>query len=131
MPASSPAQLVFTPGNWNMAQSVAVSAVDDAWPKARTWRPSPTQRPAATGNYNGIGVTSVTVNITDNDSAGVAVTPTTVNVTEGGGNSSYSVVLASQPTGSGDHHAHQRRPGEHELESHWSSRRSTGQPLRR
>ncbi len=26
----SPAQLVFTPGNWNTAQSVAVSAVDDA-----------------------------------------------------------------------------------------------------
>ena len=55
---------------------------------------------SADPNYNGIAVASVTVHITDNDSAGVVVTESSgaTDVTEGGANDSYSVVLTTQPT---------------------------------
>ena len=79
----SPAQLVFTPGNWNTAQSVTVSAVDDALAEGAHVETITHAAASSDGNYNGISVASVTVNVTDNDSAGVSVTPTTVNVTEG------------------------------------------------
>ena len=67
----SPAQLVFTPGNWNTAQSVVVSAVDDALAEGAHVETITHAAASSDGNYNGIGVASVTVNVTDNDSAGV------------------------------------------------------------
>ena len=49
-------------------------------------------------NYNGIGIASVTANITDNDAAGVTITESgTTDVSEGGATDSYDVVLNSQP----------------------------------
>ena len=50
------------------------------------------------GSVSGLSVTAATVTITDDDTAGVTVNPTTLSVTEGN-NSSYTVVLRSQPTG--------------------------------
>ena len=42
---------------------------------------------------------SARVDILDNDTAGVTVDPTTLTLTEGGGSSTYTVVLTSQPSG--------------------------------
>ena len=50
-------------------------------------------------NYNGIGVASITVHITDNDAANVVISPTIGLVTtEAGGQATSMVVLTSQPT---------------------------------
>ena len=49
------------------------------------------------GSVAGFSVTATAVTISDNDTAAVTVNPTTLTVTEGG-NSTYTVVLASQPT---------------------------------
>ena len=78
-------------GNWNVAQTVTVTAVDDALAEGahtgtitahgRQQRPE-LQRP---------GVASVTVHITDNDTPGVVVTESSgaTDVTEGGANDNY------------------------------------------
>ncbi|MBP1468573.1 hypothetical protein EYB53_022865 [Candidatus Chloroploca sp. M-50] len=94
----------FTPGNWNTAQSVQVTAVDDAIDEADVHTSQITHTTAsADPNYNQATapfrpLPTVTVRITDNDTAGVAITPTTVNVAEGGDSASYAVRLLSQPT---------------------------------
>ena len=49
------------------------------------------------GSVAGFSVTAATVTISDDDTAAVTVNPTMLTVAEGG-NSSYTVVLASQPT---------------------------------
>ena len=49
------------------------------------------------GSVTGLSVTATAVTISDNDTAAVTVNPTTLTVAEGG-NSTYTVVLASQPT---------------------------------
>ena len=54
--------MVFTPGNWNMAQSVAVTAVDDAVAEGAHVETITHAAASSDGNYNGISVASVTVN---------------------------------------------------------------------
>ncbi|MEO1433376.1 MAG: putative Ig domain-containing protein, partial [Cyanobacteria bacterium J06633_8] len=59
--------LTFTNGNWNIAQTVTVSAVDDAIIEANHSQ-TITHTVTSSGNdYNGITVDSINVNITDND----------------------------------------------------------------
>ncbi|HLP87949.1 MAG TPA: DUF4114 domain-containing protein [Nostocaceae cyanobacterium] len=92
-------QLVFTAQNWNIAQTVTVTAVDDslieATPHSGTIQHSVT---SSDSRYNGITVNPVNVNITDNDL--VLVTPSngSTNVVEGGATDTYSIVLNQQPT---------------------------------
>ena len=50
------------------------------------------------GSVSGLSVTSTSVTITDNDTAGVRVSPATLMVAEGG-SASYTVVLTSKPSG--------------------------------
>ena len=50
------------------------------------------------GSVSGLTVTSTSVTIRDNDTAGVTVSPATLTVAEGG-SSSYTVVLTSKPSG--------------------------------
>ncbi|MBD2690150.1 DUF4114 domain-containing protein, partial [Anabaena catenula] len=94
-------QLVFTSQNWNIAQTVAVSAVNDN--VAEGYQNTTIQHTATStdSKYNGIAVSSVNVGITDNDIAGVNITQSggSTYVTEGGATDSYAVVLKSQPTG--------------------------------
>ena len=88
--------LTFTAENWNVAQAVTVTASDDddAAADSVTLKHS-----VEGGDYQGIVAWSVSVTITDNDSAGVSIDPTALTVIEGdttGAN--YTVVLDSQPT---------------------------------
>ena len=59
-----------------------------------------TQQLAPILNYNAIAITSVTANITDNDTASVNITQSgnSTDISEGGVTDSYTVVLNSQPT---------------------------------
>jgi hypothetical protein len=98
----APATLTFTPANWNTAQTVTVTAVDDAAVEgAHTGTISHTSA-STDAAYNALAIASVTANITDNDGAAGGVTVTqsggTTNVTEGGATDTYTVVLTTAPT---------------------------------
>ena len=91
--------LTFTDQNWSTAQTVTVTATDDAIDEeSESFTLTHTVSSTADTDYNGITAGSVTVSITDNDTAGVTINPTTLTVTEGGTNT-YTIVLASQPAG--------------------------------
>lgn len=88
---TSGASLTFTPANWNTAQTVTLSAAQDADTAAGT---------AAFG-VGGTGVTAATVNATevDDDSTqeqSLIVTPAAVTVPEGA-TATYGVKLATAP----------------------------------
>ena len=97
--STNPTSLQFDATNWNVAQSVTVTAVDDALQEASPHTGSVSHTVTSTDtNYNGIGIASVTANITDNDTPGVTITESgTTDVSEGGATDSYDVVLESQP----------------------------------
>ena len=50
-------------------------------------------------NYNGLTPAAVGVTTTDDDTAGITVTGGPLTVTEAGSSATFTVVLASQPTG--------------------------------
>jgi hypothetical protein len=91
--------LTFTAANWNIAQTVTVTAVNDLVDEDEEITITLTHT-ATSGdsNYNGISIGSVPVLVVDNDVAAVIVTPNAVSVTEGGATGSYGVVLATEPT---------------------------------
>jgi len=98
----SPATLTFTASNWNTAQTVTVTAFDDSVAEGNHTGTITHSASSSDSRYNGSGVTiaSVTVNLTDNDSAGVSVTESggATTVAEGGATDTYTIVLTTQPT---------------------------------
>ncbi len=99
---ASPVSLTFTTGNWNVAQTITVQAVDDLIVEGAHIDTVTHATTSADANYNALTVASVTVNIADNDTAGVTVTQSggTTNVTEGGATDTYTVVLNTTPANS-------------------------------
>ena len=94
-----PASIVFTTANWNTAQTVTVTGVDDATADGAIAYSIVTTAASSDATYNNIAVADVAVTNNDNDVAGVTVTPTSGLVTtEAGGTATFSVVLTSQPT---------------------------------
>ncbi|MBK8285708.1 MAG: hypothetical protein IPK97_13025 [Ahniella sp.] len=95
----SPSQLQFTTVNWNQAQTVTVSAIDDAIAEGN--HTGQITHSAAGGGYNGVTGTPVSVSITDNDVVGVIVTETGggTAASESGSTDTYAIRLASEPTG--------------------------------
>ena len=92
-------ELTFTPDNWNQPQTVTVSAAQDEDAAAD---PAVTLSHAVSGavEYAAVSaedIPSVTVTIDEDDAAGVSIDPKTLTVPEGG-DSSYTVVLDTQPT---------------------------------
>ncbi len=87
--------VIFTTGNWNVAQTVTVSAGqdDDAENDYATLRNTVTSG----GDYNSEIPEAVVVIVIDDDTRGVAISPTSVMVQEGE-SETYTVVLESQPT---------------------------------
>ena len=88
-------ELVFTGSDWNTAQSVTVSAVqdDDARDDAATF----SHRVASTDtDYDGTTASDVDATVSDDETAGVSITPTELTLSEGGAGG-YQVVLTSQP----------------------------------
>ena len=98
----SPSALIFTVGNWNVPQTVTVSAVDDAVAQgAHTSTMSHSVADAVSGQvsaYAGLTVATVVATVTDNDSAGFAVLPASITTTEIGGSGTFTVALTSAPT---------------------------------
>ncbi len=92
--------LTFTTGNWNVAQSVVVSATDDNLVEGTHTSQVTFTVSNSGGSYDGFSVTALTFTITDNDTAGVTLSTTSLSLAEGGSAGSYTVVLDSQPTSS-------------------------------
>lgn len=65
----SASTLTFTPANWSTAQTVTVTAVDDAAVEGAHTGTIAHGVGSADPAYNGLSVPSVTVNVTDNDAA--------------------------------------------------------------
>ena len=87
--------LTFTADNWSTAQTVTVSGVDNNVDGGA----GTTQVSHTVAGYGEVTADSVSVTVTDDDTAGVTVSPGSVEVTEGG-SAEYTVVLTSEPTAS-------------------------------
>ena len=97
----SPTSLTFTPTTWGTAQTVTVTAGDDADTANDAVTLTHSAASTDTG-YEGISIDGVAVTVTDNDNdtpPGVTVSTTALTVTEEDTTgATYTVVLDSQPT---------------------------------
>ena len=90
--------LTFTMDNWDVAQTVVVTAAEDD--DAVTDAGVTLTHTVSGGGYGSTTVPDVEVSITENDSAGIVLSETGLTVTEGdAAGSSYTVKLATEPTG--------------------------------
>ena len=91
--------MTFTAQNWETAQTITVTAVDDNIDEGTSEVVTHTHTVASTddSDYDGLSAGNVSITITDNDTAGVTVTPTSLPIVEGLSDT-YTVKLASQPT---------------------------------
>ncbi|MEO6777646.1 MAG: Calx-beta domain-containing protein [Kofleriaceae bacterium] len=92
--------LTFTPNNWDLAQTVTVTGVDDqiadgVQPYTIVLAPATSDDPA----FAGLDADDVQAMNVDDDLQAIVVTPTSGLVTtEAGGSDHFAVVLATQPT---------------------------------
>ena len=94
----NPTTLTFATSNWNTAQTVTVTAGDDT--DTTTDMVTLTHSATSTdGSYDGITIASVTVTVTDNDTANLVVSTSSLTVGEAGSDT-FTVKLATQPSGS-------------------------------
>src|SRR5438094_627130 len=96
----APASVTFTPANWNTAQTVTVTGVDDFVADGAVAYTIVTAAATSTDpGYSGRNAPDMGVTNTDDDNAGITVIPTSgLTTTEGGGTATFTVVLTSQPT---------------------------------
>ncbi len=101
----SPASLTFTTANWDTAQRVTVTGVDDNINNPDNRRTASIGHRISNGDgggypTDGLSPESVVVTVTDDDAApGVMISVDVATVNENGGTASYTVELASQPAG--------------------------------
>lgn len=91
--------LTFTPGNWNVPQTVTITGVDDALADGAI--PYTIVLSAATSadpRYNGMVPSSVSV-VNADDEPGFTLSKASVTTTEAGGADSFTVVLNTAPAG--------------------------------
>ena len=89
----------FTPADWSIPQNITVSAVNDSVAEGVHTSVLTHSVNSLDSNYNGISVDTISVTITDNDTAALILTHTggTGAVGEAGLTDSYSIQLGSQP----------------------------------
>ena len=95
----SPDTLFFATSEWDQAQTVTVTGVDDDEADGDQTYTIMLPVSSADLNYDGISPVNVRVTNEDDDTAGFTVAPTTgLTTTEAGGTATFTVVLDSQPT---------------------------------
>jgi len=95
----SASQLTFTSANWNTPQTITVTGVDDYIDRNDT--ATVTISVNDTGSDDTFDVLpnqSVSIILTDDDTAAFTVSETNLILNENGGTETFSVVLATQPT---------------------------------
>lgn len=100
----SASTLSFTSSNWSTPQTITVTAINDDIDEA-TVATSVTHIASVSSGFSrgydvSLSISSASVSVVDNDTAGVTVTESSGStaVTEGGSTDSYTLVLTSQPT---------------------------------
>ena len=93
----STARLTFATSNWDTAQAVTVTGVDDADTADETLTITLTADSISDSDYNTLANVTVNVTVNDDDSAGLVLTNTVVTVDEDGSDT-FSVALATEPT---------------------------------
>ena len=93
----SPTSLTFSTTDWNTAQTVTVTGVNDDVPGDRTATVTHTATSGDT-DYEGVAIDPVTVTVEDDDAAGVIVDPLALTVDEADGTDTYTLVLTRAPT---------------------------------
>ena len=97
----STAQLTFTSANWNTAQTVTVTGVDDSLDdgdKSSTVTLAVNTGATVDSSYDVIASQTVAVSTVDDDGPGFTISTTTSTVSEAGTTATVTVVLDSQPT---------------------------------
>jgi alpha-tubulin suppressor-like RCC1 family protein len=97
----SASQVVFTPSNWYLPQSVTVTGVDDAAADGDVITTLAVGRPATSADpvYAAIDPSDLLVVNRDDDVAAVVIDDGSgITAVEGGATGSYTVVLATRPT---------------------------------
>jgi len=96
---TSPASLTFTPDNWNIPQTVVVTAVRDQVVEGNHTSRITHTLTSADRSYDGIAVANISENNTI-VSAGISITESdgSTEITEGGATDTYMVVLDALPS---------------------------------
>lgn len=90
--------LVFTAGNWDSAQLVTVTGVDDDVDDGNVAYGITTAAASSSdSNYNLLNASDVAVTNLDNDTAGITVSLISGDTTEAGATSTFTMVLDSEP----------------------------------
>ncbi len=90
--------ITFNPSNWNIPQQIIVTAIDDSTPEADEIVVISHRVVSQDDNYNGLEISSVNVEVIDNDNdAEIIVNTRNLSVTEGEITASYEIVLSSPP----------------------------------
>ncbi|MEG4235239.1 DUF4347 domain-containing protein, partial [Microcoleus sp. Pol11C3] len=90
--------ITFTTANWNTAQPVTVTGVNDSIVDGDIGYKIVTVATVSTDPiYNNKDVADVSITNKDNDTAGISITPTATTATEGGPAGIYDIQLMSQP----------------------------------
>ena len=90
--------LSFTSSNWDTAQTVTITGVDDGVADGDVAYTITTGATASTDPlYNGIDPADVSVTNQDDDVAGITVVPTTLSVSETGTSANFNVSLNTTP----------------------------------
>ena len=90
--------LTFTAADWDTAQTVTVTGLDDDFDNPTDLTATISNTPSG-GDYGSSEAADVAVTVTDDETKGLTLTPATLTVAEGG-TGTYDVVLDSEPTGS-------------------------------
>jgi hypothetical protein len=96
----SPASLTFSPDNWNAAQTVTITGVDDAdVDGAQSYTISIAPAVSDDDAYAGLSVDAVSVSNADNEVAGFVIAPTSgLRTSELGSQDAFTVSLSAKPT---------------------------------
>ena len=96
----STSSLTFTPANWNVPQTVTVTPVADTIVEGFHSDTIAHTVTSTDASYNGLAVSNVTVNITDDDLGSIDVLPIgDLTATEDGATAAYRVSLPFAPSG--------------------------------
>ncbi len=92
--------LTFTGSNWGIAQTIRVQGYNDNIDNTGNSRSVIISHETSTidAKYRALAAQTVSVTVTDDDTAGVTISESTRTVAESSGTATYTVVLDSEPT---------------------------------
>jgi hypothetical protein len=93
----TPTPLTFTSTNWNVPQTITVSAIDDELMEGNHSDTLSFAVTSTDSDYEQFPVGDVTIYISDNDTAGITLSDLVVAVAEGGTDASLTIVLNTEP----------------------------------